>query len=125
MKRRFDVEFREDHIHVKVKPDFKVEPEEQEEFWRVLRELGVEHDSRRVLIEDFVPMSEHDPEMIIDAGMRTSVIPNMWLAFCLKGYEINERSELFEVIAAQHHVRAKFFSDTEAALRWLRVNAPK
>ena len=125
MKRRFKVEYREDHIHVNVKPDFKVDPEEQEDFWRVIRELGIEHDSRRVLIEDFVPMGDRDPSQVIDAGARTSVIPNMWLAFCLKGYKTNDKSELFVAIAAQHGVRAKFFSDSATALNWLLVNAPK
>ncbi len=124
MKRSFKVNFREDHIHVEIARDFKVEPENLDEFWGVIKELCEEHGSRRVLIEGFVPEGERDAPVIVDAGLRAAVLPNVWLAICLEGEEPEERRELFVVIAARQGVRAKFFNNSKKALKWLRVNAP-
>ena len=118
------MEFREDHIDVQIASDYKMEPDQQDEFWREIRELCDKHNTRRVLVRGFVPEGERDTSEVIDAGMRTAAVPKLWLAFSLKNFEPSDRSELFEVIAAGRGVRVKFFFDTKTALNWLRVNAP-
>lgn len=124
LDKAFNVQFRGDHIHVTLGKDFKVKPEQQDEFWDHVRKSCEEHGSRRVLVEGFVPSGERDTSEVIDAGQRASVVPHLWLAFHLENFVPNEQSELFEVIAASRGVRVKFFSDTEHALMWLRSNAP-
>lgn len=124
MNRSFKVEFREDHIHVEIAANFKIEPEREEEFWRGISQICDKHGSRRVLVEGFAPEDERAISEVIDSGMRTTVVPNMWLAICLDNFVQDDRSELFEVIALQQGVRVRFFSDAEAALQWLRVNSP-
>ncbi len=124
MKRSFKPEFREDHIHVEITSDFKLEPEWEDEFWRAIRALCNEHDSRRVLVEGFAPLDEREPSEVIESGMRATVVPNLWLAISFKNFEPNNQSELFAVIAARSGVRVKFFSNSGKALKWLRVNAP-
>ena len=120
----FNAQFRDDHVYVKLGKDFKVEPEQQNEFWDRIRQLCDEHNSLRVLVEGFVPSGERETAEIIDAGQRTAIIPKLWLAFHLENFVPTEQSELYEVIAASQGVRVKFFSDTEHALMWLRSNAP-
>ena len=78
-----------------------------------------------VLVEGYVPGGERGTAEVVDAGQRTAIIPNLWLAFRLKDFVPNERSELFQVIAAASGVRVKFFSDHEPASLWLRSNAPE
>ncbi len=121
----FSVQFCGDHIHVELGPGYTVEPDQQEEFWNKVKSLCEEHNSRRVLVEGFVPSGERDTGEMVDAGLRTAVVPNMWLAFHLVNFVPNERSELFERIAASRGVRVKFFSDGERALTWLRHNSPQ
>ena len=124
MDESFKVEFRGDHVHVELTPDFTVEPERRDEFWNILRTACEKHDSRRVLVEGFVPRGERKPADV-DAGLRTAVIPHLWLAFHLESFVPSEQSELYEVTAASRGVRVKFFSEHEAALKWLRSNAPR
>lgn len=125
LDRGFGVQFRDDHVHVELSRDFKVEPDTQNIFWNVVRDACNEHDSRRVLVEGFVPAGERNTAEVIDAGQRTATVPNLWLAFCLADFKPTPNSELFEVIAASRGVRVKFYSDPERALRWLRSNSAK
>ena len=120
----FNVQLRVDHVHVTVGKDFKIEPYQQNEYWDQLRRLCDEHNTRRVLVEGFVPSGERDTSEVIEAGQRTATVPNLWLAYHLKDFVPTAQSELYEVIAAARGVRVKFFADAEHALMWLRNNAP-
>ena len=119
------VEFRGDHVHVDLTPEFKGEPDRREEFWGMLRKICEEHDCKRVLVEGYVPRGERAPADVVAAGERTAMVPNLWLAFHLEDFVASESSELFEAVAASKGVRVKFFSTTEGALNWLRNNAPR
>lgn len=120
----FHANFRDDHVHVEIGPNYTIEPEHQDKFWTKLKALCEEHGSKRVLVEGFAPSGERETAEIIDAGQRTATVPKMWLAFSLADFTPSERSELFVVIAATRGVRVKFFSDSQTALKWLRANAP-
>ena len=120
----FSVAFRGDHVHVELGPDFKVEAGEQDLFWARLKAICMEHNSKRVLIEGFVPRGERETSEVVEAGQRTATVPNLWLAFHLLNFRPTEQSELYVAIAATRGVRVKFFADHEHALNWLRRNAP-
>jgi hypothetical protein len=124
MENDLKVEFRSDHILVELAPDFHPGPARHEEFWRQLKTLSAEHNSRRVLVEGPAPAGPAATEQIIAAGQRTAAIPKLWLAYHLDGFVPSEGSELYKVIADSHGVRVKFFSDAEHALMWLRNNTP-
>jgi hypothetical protein len=124
LEKDFSVQFRGDHIHVVLGPDYKVEPDQQDEFWNKLKTAAEENNSRRALVEGYVPSGERQTGEVVDAGLRTAAVPDLWLAFCLEKFVPNERSELFQVIAASSGVHVKFFSDRDLALKWLRNNAP-
>lgn len=118
------IEFRGDHVHVELGPIVEVEPDKRREFWTLLRSICDEHGTRRVFVEGPAPEIDMPPDQVADAGAQTAVIPHLWLAFCFEGFEASESSELFAVVAASKGVRVRFFTEAEAALRWLRSNAP-
>jgi hypothetical protein len=74
--------------------------------------------------EGFIPVGEHETAEVIDAGRRTATVPRLWLAFHFEDFVPDERSELYEKIAASQGVRVKHFAEKESALKWLRSNSP-
>ena len=124
MKNEFEVEFRGDHVHVQLGPEYVFEPSGSDEVWRELKAICEEHNSRRILVEGVVPAGERETADVVAAGQRTATVPHLWMAFHLANFVATEQSELFEVIAASRGVRVKFFADREHALAWLRNNAP-
>ena len=120
---KFQVQFRDDHVHVTLGKDFSVSHGQQFEFWEEIRKACDEHGSRRVFVEGFLPSGERQTSEVIEAGQRTATVPNLWLAFHFENFVPNEQSELYVVIAASRGVRVKFFADRHHALAWLRHNA--
>ena len=47
----FDVAFRDDHVHITVGPNYKVTPQQREEFWTAIIGTCEHHNSHRILIE--------------------------------------------------------------------------
>ena len=125
MDETLDVQFRGDHLHVQLGPDYDINPEQEAEFWAMIeRECSV-NNTKRVLIEGYVPKTPLDTFDVVNSGIRAADAgPLLWMAFCLEDFEPAELSELFKTIAAGRGVHVKFFSDNERALNWLRANAP-
>lgn len=120
----FGVEFREDHVHVQLGANLKVNSEQRNILWAKISRLCEEHGTRRVLVEGKVPEGVFQTTEVIDAGLKTAVVPRLWLAFCFDDFQPNELSELYETVAGSKGVRVKHFASTEPALRWLRNNTP-
>lgn len=121
----FGVQFRDDHVHIELGKDFKVDPEKRDAFWGVIATACAQHETSRVLVEGFLPQGEREVSDVIDAGQKTATIPRLWLAFAVRNFEPTAQTELYETIAASHGVRVRFFSDPERALKWLRQNSPQ
>ncbi|MBK6722568.1 MAG: hypothetical protein IPG58_04615 [Acidobacteria bacterium] len=66
----FSVQFREDHVHIELGKDFRVDQERRAALWNVIREACEKHGSRRVLVEGFLPSGERETSDVIDAGKR-------------------------------------------------------
>jgi hypothetical protein len=124
MSKEFEIEFRVDHVHVQIGPDYRFDPSGRDDVWRELKAICDTHNTRRILVEGVVPAGERDTAEVVAAGQRTAAVPHLWMAFHLENFVPTEQSELFEVIAASRGVRVKFFADREHALAWLRNNAP-
>ncbi len=120
----FSVQFRDDHIHVELGKDFKVDPQHREALWNVIGEACKRHGSRRVLVEGILPTGERETSDVIDAGKKTATVPRLWLAFAIPDFQPTAQTELYETIAASQGVRVKFFTNSERALNWLRINTP-
>ncbi len=121
----FSVQFRDDHMHIELGKDFKVDQERRGALWNVIREACEKHGSRRVLVEGFLPLGERETSDVIDAGKKTATVPSLWLAFAIPDFEPTDQTELYIAIAASRGVRVKFFSNAERALLWLRNNTPR
>lgn len=124
LDRGFGVQFRDDHVHVELGKDFKVEPSNRQDLWNVIGDACERHNTRRVLVEGFLPEGEREVSDVIDAGQKTATVPHLWLAFAIADFQPSEQTELYEKIAASLGVRVKFFTDRDQALKWLRHNSP-
>ena len=125
MDEAFKIEHRGDHVHVRFGESYTPDPDWQNELWDRLRAVCDEHDTRRVLADGVLPAPDRAPAAVVEAGQKTAVIPNLWLAFHFDDFVPTENTELYEVVAASQGVRVKFFNDSEHAMNWLRANAPK
>src|SRR5215204_2014009 len=125
MDEAFKVEYRGDHVHVVFGQSYTADPEWQDELWDRLRSICEEYNTRRVLAEGVLPAPDRPAAAVIEAGQRTATIPNLWLGFHFHDFSPTANTELYEVVAASHGVRVKFFNDADTALNWLRANAPK
>ena len=120
----FTVQFRGDHVYVRLGKDLRVNPEQRSVIWGLIARTCEENGSSRVLVEGEVPEGIFQPSEVIDAGLKTAAVPSLWLAFCFENFRPDETSELYETVAASKGGRVKFFTSTESALEWLRNNAP-
>ena len=120
----FDIAFRDDHVHISVGPKYQINPQQREEFWGAIIAASEKHNSKRILIEGYRPKDALTTNDVIEAGKLASSRPNIWIAFCLDKLFPAEQRELFEVVVASRCVRAKFFTNRQKALHWLRTNAP-
>ncbi len=123
LDRGFGVQFRDDHVHVELGKDFKVEPGNRQDLWNVIGDACSQHSTRRVLVEGFLPEGERETSDVIDAGQKTATVPKLWLAFATKDFQPTAQTELYQTIAASRGVRVKFFTDRVRALKWLRQNS--
>ena len=125
LDRGFGVQFRDDHVHVELSKDFKPESGHRQELWNVIGDSCERHNTRRVLVEGFLPKGERETADVIDAGQKTATVPHLWLAFAITDFQSTAQTELYETIAASRGVRVKFFTNRERALNWLRQNTPQ
>lgn len=125
LEKGFEVQFRDDHVHVELGKSFKVEPVHRQELWNVIGDACEKHNSRRVLVEGFLPEGEREVADVIDAGQKTATVPKLWLAFAINNFQPTAQTELYETIAASRGVRVKFFTNRDLALKWLRQNSPQ
>jgi hypothetical protein len=120
--RDFQVQFRDDHINITIGPKYKTSRKQRKELWAAIRSASEQYGSRRILLEGVRPRTELSTGEVIEAGQHASAKPSLWIAFCMDELYPDDQRELFEVVAASRGVRAKFFTDRDKALTWLRRN---
>lgn len=125
MSNNYSIDFREDHIHVVLSPDYEVNAENRRAFWKELHKACDKHDTRRVLVEGPIPTEERETDEVIDAGTSAAAVPHLWLAFSVPDWEPTEQTALFTTMAKVSGVRVRFFDQNDKALRWLRVNSQR
>lgn len=118
------VEFRIDHIHVRLGKGLKVSSEQRNVLWGRIASLCEENGTHRVLVEGKAPEGIFQTSEVIDAGLKAATVPKLWMAFCFENFKPDELSQLYETVAASRGVRVKHFLNATAALNWLRTNTP-
>lgn len=116
------VEFRDDHVHVRLGKGLKVSSEQRNVLWERIARLCEENGTHRVLVEGNVPEGIFQTSEVIDAGLKAATVPKLWMAFCFENFKPDELTELYETVAASRGVRVKHFSNVNGALQWLRKN---
>jgi len=123
MDNLFEVDFRGDHIRIVHPRAFQITPAGMDVFWNELGAICRQYECDRVLATGPAPERKLDTVGAFQSGVRAAdVYPNLWLALCFKNYKPDEMSELFVTAARNRGVRVKFFSDKDAAMRWLGVS---
>ena len=125
MQEAFDIEFRDDHVHVEFGPGYTPDPDWMNELWSRLKAVCDEHGTTRVLAEGVIPAPGRPPADVVMASKKTGMIPNLWLAFYFENYVRNSNTELYEAVADSQGVRVKFFDDRDQAMNWLMANTEK
>src|SRR4051812_23755299 len=65
MSTGYEIEFRDDHVHVQLSPNYEFEPEGSATIWAEIKRLCDEHQTCRVLVEGHLPKGERTtPEII-------------------------------------------------------------
>ena len=119
------IEFREDHIYIRLREKLEITPEATEGFWSFLADQCREFECSSVLVEATAPNRKMDTVAAFSSGVKASnVAPHFWLALCFHNYEPDELSELFRQAARNRGANVQFFSDCARAANWLRANNP-
>ena len=111
-----------EYLHVELAPGYEITPEGTTELVLALSDVCRRQGQRRVLIEGTVARRHMGTMDSFSFGsLLGSTLPGVSLAFCLYGFTPDEQTQFFKDVTQNRGVRIEFFSDRNAALRWLGV----
>ncbi len=121
----FTIEAREGYLYLQLESGFEMNPESMTRFWAAVSEACREHGLRKVLAEGDDVQRRLTPLQTFDlASLAARLLPGLSVACCFRGYLPDEQSLFFKTAAMNRGVRAEFFQNLNAALRWLGAEAP-
>jgi len=108
------------YLHVTLAPGYEIRPAGTRELTLAISDICTRRNVGRVLIEGRVAKRHMDTMDSFGLGaLMGSRLAGMQVAICLYGYAVDQQSQFFKDVAQNRGVRLDFFSDREAALRWL------
>ena len=111
-----------DYIHVELAPGYEIKPEGTTQLMLAISDVCTRQGKRRVLVEGTVVRRDMGTMDSFGLGaLAGSMLPGVSLACCLYGYRADQQTQFFKDVAQNRGVRVEFFSDRDAALRWLGV----
>lgn len=111
-----------DYVHVALAPGYEIRPEGVTQLMLSVSDVCSRQGKRRVLIEGQVAARRMGNMDSFGAGaLAGSMLTGVSLACCFYGYAPDDQSQFFRDVAQNRGVRVDFFSDRDAALRWLGV----
>lgn len=114
------------YLHVELAPGYEIRPEGTRQLTLAISDVCARRDVRRVLIEGSVAKREMGTMDSFGLGsLMGSMLTGMHVAMCLYGYAPDGQSQFFRDVAQNRGVRVDFFTERDAALRWLGVAASK
>jgi hypothetical protein len=112
------------YLHVALATDYEIRPEGVTELMKSVSDVCTRHGQRRVLVEGRVVARRMATMDSFGAGaLAGSMLPGVSVACCFYGYRPDDKSQFFKDVAQNRGVRVEFFSERDAALRWLGVGA--
>lgn len=126
MSTSYTLEFVGDYIHVKLDAGYEITPQGMRDFWPAIAAAVKQHNCHRVLAEGTIASRRLDTlHAFQSADLASQAIVGLSLACCFYAYVPDELSEFFKTVAANRGFRVEFFTDLQAALRWLGVSPHK
>lgn len=90
------------------------------EFWVSLAEICEKLDCQRILLIGPDPGTRPDTMAAFESGVEAArIVAGRSLAICWNGFKSDEQAEFFKTVAGNRGARIEFFSETEAAVKWL------
>jgi hypothetical protein len=113
-----------DYVQVELAPGYEIRPDGTTQMMMAISDVCSRQGQRRVLIEGTVAARRMGTMDSFGLGsLMGSMLTGVSLAVCLYGYSYDQQSQFFKDVAQNRGVRVEFFSDREAALRWLGVGS--
>ena len=113
-----------DYVHVALAPGYEIRPAGLTELMMSLSDVCSRQGQRRVLIEGTVAARRMGTMDSFGAGaLAGSMLTGVRIACCLYGYAPDDQSQFFKDVAQNRGVRVEFFSERDAARRWLGVSS--
>jgi hypothetical protein len=111
-----------DYVHVELAPGYEIKPEGTTALTMAISDVCTRQGQRRVLIEGAIARRQMGTMDSFGLGsLAGSMLTGLSLACCFYGYAPDQQTQFFKDVAQNRGVRIEFFSEREAALRWLGV----
>jgi hypothetical protein len=111
-----------DYIHVELAPDYEIRLEGTTQLILAISDVRTRQGQRRVLIEGTVARRAMGTMDSFGLGsLIGSMLAGVSVACCFYGYARDQQTRFFMDVSQNRGVRIEFFSEREAALRWLGV----
>ncbi|HEU5468826.1 MAG TPA: hypothetical protein VFU77_05925 [Steroidobacteraceae bacterium] len=125
MNSGFTLEPREGYLYVHLAPGFEMTPESKVQVWTAICDACRERGFLRVLAEgDNVKRRVGPMDSFGIADLVSRLLPGLSVACCFRGFVPDEQTQFFRTAAMNRGMRAEFFQDLSAALRWLGAGDP-
>ena len=122
MSTDFQTSLHADYIHVQLAPGYELTPEGNAELILAISDVCTRQGQRRVLVEGTVAARRMGTMDSFGSGsLAGSMLAGMSVACCFYGYRPDQQTQFFKDVANNRGVRVEFFTDRNAALRWLGV----
>ena len=105
-------------------PGYEIRPEGVTQLMLSVSDVCSRQGQRRVLIEGRVAARRMVNMDSFGAGaLAGSMLTGVRIACCFYGYAPDDQSQFFKDVAQNRGVRVEFFSERDAARRWLGVSS--
>ena len=122
MSTEFTLTLHPEYVHVLLAPDYEVRPEGTTQLTLAISDVCSRQGQRRVLIEGRIARRHMGTLDSFGFGsLMGSMLRGTSIACCLYGYTTDQQSQLLKDVSGNRGVRLEFFSERQAALRWLGV----
>ena len=118
-----DVEVHPHYLHIKHPPGYVITAEAADSVWGRIATLCRDNGIHKVLVEAERPERRLDTMSAFDSGrVLAENTSGLTIAICFLNYEFDDLSAFFKTVAQNRGVNLDFFSDLDAARKWLDVD---
>ena len=120
----FQSEIQPAYVHLRFPDGCVCSAESVAEVWSAVSRLCEEHSRNKILIEARRPECRLDTMSAFESGRALAEKAiGLSIAVCLYEYEFDELTTFFKTVVQNRGVKIEYFTDVDAALRWLDVHS--